>query len=131
MSNSKVITKHDVQPQQVRELPQRSIRPDVDIIEDESGVTLMADLPGVSKEGLDIQVDNETLTIDAKAQIDMPETMQAVYADIRAKRFQRSFSLSSELDGDKSVARLKNGVLSLWIPKREQYKPRKIEIRNS
>lgn len=131
MSSSKEITKRDVQPQRSRDLPQRSIRPDIDIFEDESGVTLMADLPGVDKEGLDIQVDNETLTIDAKAELDMPEAMQAVYADIRATRYQRSFSLSSELDGDKAEARLKDGVLSLWIPKREQYKPRKIEIRNS
>jgi HSP20 family molecular chaperone IbpA len=94
------------------------------------GITLMADLPGVKNDGLDIQVDKETLTIDGKAEIDMPEAMQALYADVRATRYQRSFSLSSELDGDKAEASLKDGVLSLRIPKREQYRPRKIEIRN-
>ncbi|WP_316369401.1 Hsp20/alpha crystallin family protein [Candidatus Thiodiazotropha sp. CDECU1] len=130
MSSSKEITKRDVQAQRRRELPQRSIRPDVDIFEDESGITLTADLPGVTKDGLDIQVDNETLSIDGKAGIDMPEAMQAVYADVRATRYQRSFSLSSELDGDKAEASLKDGVLSLRIPKREQFQPRKIEIRN-
>ncbi|MBW9265470.1 MAG: Hsp20/alpha crystallin family protein [Candidatus Thiodiazotropha sp. (ex. Lucinisca nassula)] len=130
MSTSKEITKHDLQPQQRRELPQRSIRPNVDILEDETGITLRADLPGVTKEGLDIQVDNETLSIDGKAEIDMPEAMQARYADVRATRYQRSFSLSSELDGDKTEANFKDGVLSLRIPKREQYQPRKIEIRN-
>jgi HSP20 family molecular chaperone IbpA len=130
MNTSKEITKRDVKPQQGRELPQRSIRPDVDIFEDEMGITLMADLPGVKKEALDIQVDNETLTIDGKAEIAMPESMQALYADVRATRYQRSFSLSSELDGDKAEASLKDGVLSLRIPKREQYQPRKIEIRN-
>lgn len=131
MSSNREMTKRDVQPRQGRELPQRSIRPDVDIFEDENGITLMADLPGVSKEGLDIQVDNETLTIDGKVQIDMPEAMHAVYADVQAMRYQRSFSLSGELDGDKAEARLKDGVLALRIPKREQYKPRKIEIQNS
>ncbi|MES9825279.1 MAG: Hsp20/alpha crystallin family protein [Candidatus Thiodiazotropha endolucinida] len=130
MNTSKEITKHELQPQQRRELPQRSIRPNVDILEDETGITLRADLPGVTKEGLDIQVDNETLSIDGKAEIDMPEAMQALYADVRATRYQRSFSLSSELDGDKAEANLKDGVLSLRIPKREQYQPRKIEIRN-
>ncbi|MES9815343.1 MAG: Hsp20/alpha crystallin family protein [Candidatus Thiodiazotropha sp.] len=130
MSTSKEITKHDLQPQQRRELPQRSIRPNVDILEDETGITLRADLPGVTKQGLNIQVDNETLSIDGKAEIDMPEAMQALYADVRATRYQRSFSLSSELDGDKTEANLKDGVLSLRIPKREQYQPRKIEIRN-
>ncbi|MBT2971450.1 MAG: heat-shock protein [gamma proteobacterium symbiont of Ctena orbiculata] len=131
MSNSKELSKHDVQTRQHRELPQRSIRPDVDIFEDERGITLKADLPGVNKEGLDIQVDKETLSIDGKAEIEMPEAMQALYADVRATRYQRSFSLSSELDGDKTEASLKDGVLSLRIPKREQYQPRKIEIRNS
>ncbi|MEW8027413.1 MAG: Hsp20/alpha crystallin family protein [Candidatus Thiodiazotropha sp.] len=130
MSTSKEITKHDLQPKQRRDLPQRSIRPNVDILEDETGITLMADLPGVTKEGLDIQVDTETLSIDGKADIEMPEGMQALYADVRATRYQRSFSLSSELDGDKAEASLKDGVLSLRIPKREQYLPRKIEIRN-
>ncbi|PVV06528.1 MAG: heat-shock protein [gamma proteobacterium symbiont of Ctena orbiculata] len=130
MSSSKEITKRDMQAQRQRELPQRSIRPDVDIFEDELGITLTADLPGVTKDGLDIQVDNETLSIDGKAEIEMPEAMQAVYADVRATRYQRSFSLSSELDGDKAEASLKDGVLSLRIPKREQFQPRKIEIRN-
>lgn len=130
MNRSKEITKPDAQPQQRRERLQRSIRPDVDIFEDEIGITLMADLPGVTKEGLDIQLDKETLSIDGKVQIDMPETMQAVYADVNVTRYQRSFALSSELDGDKVEASLKDGVLSLRIPKREQYQPRKIEIHN-
>ncbi|MBT3049200.1 MAG: Hsp20/alpha crystallin family protein [Candidatus Thiodiazotropha sp.] len=131
MTDSKELSKHDLQTRQHRELPQRSIRPAVDIFEDESGITLKADLPGVTREGLDIQVDKETLSIDGKAEIEMPEAMQAVYADVRATRYQRSFSLSSELEGDKAEASLKDGVLSLRIPKREQYQPRKIEIRNS
>ncbi|MES9971046.1 MAG: Hsp20/alpha crystallin family protein [Candidatus Thiodiazotropha sp.] len=131
MTNSKEMTKRDVQSPQQRELPQRSIRPEVDIYEDETGITLKADLPGVTREGLDIQVDKETLSIDGKAEIEMPEAMQAVYADVRATRYQRSFSLSSELDGDKAEASLNDGVLSLRIPKREQYQPRKIEVRNS
>ena len=59
----------------------------------------------------------------------MPEEMQAVYADVRSTRYQRSFSLSSELDGDRAEATLKDSVLTLRIPKREQYQPRKIEIR--
>ncbi|MES9837295.1 MAG: Hsp20/alpha crystallin family protein [Candidatus Thiodiazotropha sp.] len=131
MTDSKELSKHDLQKRQHREIPQRSIRPAVDIFEDESGITLKADLPGVTREGLDVQVDKETLSIDGKAEIEMPEAMQAVYADVRATRYQRSFSLSSELEGDKAEASLKDGVLSLRIPKREQYQPRKIEIRNS
>jgi HSP20 family molecular chaperone IbpA len=130
MCGGKKLTKSNVQSRAHRELPQRSIRPEVDIWEDDKGITIKADLPGVTKEGLDIQVDHETLSIDGKADIKMPEAMQAVYADVRATRYQRSFSLSSELDGDKTQASLNEGVLSLRIPKREQYQPRKIEIYN-
>jgi HSP20 family molecular chaperone IbpA len=130
MSNTNELTQRDVQTRKHRESPQRSIRPEVDIFEDETGIMLKADLPGVTKQGLDIQVDNETLSIDGKAQIEMPEATQAVYADVRATRYQRSFSLSSELDGDRAEASLTDGVLSLRIPKREQFQPRKIEIRN-
>ncbi|MEW8505104.1 MAG: Hsp20/alpha crystallin family protein [Candidatus Thiodiazotropha sp.] len=131
MSNSKQLSKPGVQTRQQRKLPQRSIRPEVDIYEDATGIVLKADLPGVTREGLDIQVDKETLSIDGKAEIEMPEAMQALHADVRATRYQRSFSLSGELDGDRAEASLNDGVLSLRIPKREQYQPRKIEIRNN
>jgi HSP20 family molecular chaperone IbpA len=104
------------------------IRPLVDIYEDDSGITLQADMPGVSKERLDVQVDKTTLSIEGEAEISMPEGMEALYADIRSTRYQRSFSLSSELDGEKAEASLKDGVLTLHIPKREQYQPRKIEV---
>lgn len=104
------------------------IRPLVDIYEDDSGITLLADMPGVSRERLDVQLDKATLSIEGKAEIAMPEGMEALYADIRSTRYQRSFSLSSELDGEKTDASLKDGLLKLHIPKREQYQPRKIAV---
>ena len=58
----------------------------------------------------------------------MPEYMEPVYADIRFTRYQRSFTLSRELDTDKIDANLRDGVLTLRIPKREEHKPRKIEV---
>ena len=105
------------------------IRPLVDIYEDDSGITLLADMPGVSKDRLDIQIDKATLSIEGEAEISMPEGMEALYADIRSTHYQRSFSLSSELDGEGASANLKDGVLTLQIPKRAQYQPRKIEVR--
>ena len=107
---------------------ERAIRPPVDIFEDSTGITVQADMPGVSRDRLEIQIDNDTLSIDGRADIPMPEGMQPIYADVRYTRYQRSFSLSRELDGDKADASLHNGVLTLRIPKREQYQPRKIEV---
>jgi HSP20 family molecular chaperone IbpA len=106
-----------------------TMRPLVDIFEDETGLTLQADMPGVSKERLDIQVDSDTLSINGSANIAMPEGMEPLYADVRSTRYERSFSLSRELDGGKVEATLKEGVLTLRIPKKEKYQPRKIEIR--
>lgn len=106
-----------------------AIRPPVDIFEDESGITLLADMPGVSRERLAIEIDKDTLSIEGKAEIPMAEGMEALYADVQSTRYHRSFSLSSELDGEKANANLKDGVLTLQIPKRAQYQPRKIEVR--
>ncbi len=114
---------------QARQEQEPAIRPAVDIFEDETGITVHADMPGVSRDRLEIQVDSDTLAIEGVADIAMPEGMEALYADVRATRYRRSFSLSSELDADKAEATLKDGVLSLRIPKRAQYQPRKIEIK--
>jgi len=106
----------------------RAIRPPVDIFEDETGITVQADMPGVSKERLEIKIDNDTLSIEGKAEIPMLDGMEPLYADVRSTRYQRSFSLSSELDGEKADASLKDGVLMLRIPKHKQYQPYKIEV---
>lgn len=105
------------------------VRPPVDIYEDATGITLQADLPGVSRDRLNIQVDRNTLTMDGQAAIDMPEGMESLYADMRGIHYQRSFSLSNELEVDQINAQMKDGVLTLHVPKRAELQPRKIEIK--
>lgn len=105
------------------------IRPPVDIHEDTAGITLYADLPGVSSNRLNVEVDNNTLTIAGEVDLALPEHMEATHAEVRSNHYERSFTLSRELDTDKIEANLKNGVLSLFIPKREEVQPRKIEIK--
>ncbi|MCB1751086.1 MAG: Hsp20/alpha crystallin family protein [Gammaproteobacteria bacterium] len=110
---------------------ERPIRMPVDIFEDEGGITVLADMPGVSRERLDVQIDNNTLSIQGRTEVTMPAGMEALYADVRSTLYQRSFALSSELDGGKADASLKDGVLALRIPKREEHKARKIEVRTA
>lgn len=110
---------------------ERAIRPPVDIFEDESGITVQADMPGVSKDRLQIQVEGDNLSFIGKVDIQVPEGMDALYADIRSTAYQRSFSLSRELDAEHCEAQMKNGVLTLRIPKRKEHKPRKIEVQAS
>ena len=111
--------------------PEFVLRPPVDIYEDAEGITLQLDMPGVSKERLNIQADRNALTVEGDARVDMPEGMEALYADVRATRYRRSFTLSSELEAGKTDASLKDGVLTVRIPKRAEVRPRKIEVRAS
>lgn len=105
------------------------LRPAVDIFEDGNGITVQADMPGVSKDRLNIQADRNSLTIEGEAVIEMPAGMEALYADVQSTRYGRSFVLSGELETERIEANLKDGVLTIRIPKRSEYRPRKIEVR--
>jgi HSP20 family molecular chaperone IbpA len=105
------------------------LRPLVDIFEDAHGITVQAEMPGVSRDRLNIQADRNNLTIEGDAVIDMPAGMEAIYADVQATRYARSFVLSGELETDAIDAKLKDGVLTVRIPKRSEFRPRKIEVR--
>ncbi|MBD5803189.1 Hsp20/alpha crystallin family protein [Aromatoleum evansii] len=109
----------------------RTLMPLVDIFEDSEGITVEADLPGVAKDRLNVQADRHRLTIEGDVVIDMPEGMEALYADVQATRYARSFALSGELDAERTEASLKDGVLTVHIPKRSEFRPRKIEVRVS
>ena len=120
------------QPQQVQRGGQRtgpSLLPAVDIFEDAGGITLVADLPGVARKDLAIGVDGRSLTIEAPVQLGESSALTSVYAEVRANHFRRSFELSSDLDTTKIDAGLRDGVLTLRIPKAEQAKPRRIDVR--
>ena len=106
-----------------------ALLPPVDIYEDETGITLTADLPGVSKERLGVKVNGDILLIEGDVSIPAPQDMELLYAEILASSYRRSFTLSRELDASKIEANLKDGVLKLRIPKAEEARPRKIEIK--
>lgn len=128
MTEHSKMTKKTEKEQSSMQASEQPMRPAVDIFEDDTGITVHADMPGVSRERLNIEIDQDTLAIEGKAEIAMPEGLEALYADVRSTRYQRSFTLSHELDGERAEASLKDGVLKLRIPKREQYQPRKIEV---
>ena len=120
----------DVQAAKARE-ESLALAPAVDIYENPQGITVQADMPGVSKDGLSIQADRNSLVIEGNAVIDVPAAMEAIHAEVQATRYRRSFALSGELDAERIEATLKNGVLTLRIPKRAEFRPRKIDVRVS
>jgi HSP20 family molecular chaperone IbpA len=105
------------------------LRAPADVFEDANGITLHLDMPGVSKEHLSVQTDNNTLTVEGDIQIAMQQGMEALYAEVHSTHYRRSFTLSGELEPDKTEANLKDGVLTLRIPKRSELRPRRIEVR--
>ena len=107
----------------------RTMIPRVDVFEDDAGITLLADLPGVPKDRLELKVDGDTLLIEGAIATPTPQDLQSVYAEIRVPRYRRAFVLSRELDPGKIDANLRDGVLNLRIPKQEHAKPRRIAVR--
>ena len=103
--------------------------PPVDVIEDDSGITVNADMPGVTKENLTIRIEGGALTIDAPLTLGESNNLNAVYSETRSAHYKRSFTLSRELDTTKIDAAIKDGVLKLHVPKLEHAKPRRIEVR--
>ena len=112
-----------------RESEAPALLPPVDIVEDQNGITVQADLPGVSREGLSIRVDGETLTIEGAVALGESQRMEAVYAEVRVARYRRSFVLGRDLDTERVDASMRNGVLTLRVAKREQAKPRRIPVK--
>jgi HSP20 family molecular chaperone IbpA len=105
-----------------------ALTPPVDVVEDSSGITLYADLPGVSKEKLQIQTESGTLTLEAELELPVPEGLQSTHTEVALGRFRRTFKLSNELDPSKVTAKLVQGVLTLRIPKAEHAQPRRIQV---
>ena len=105
------------------------LRPPADVFEDAEGITLQVDMPGVSKERLSVQTDKNTLTVEGDVQIAMPEGIEPLYAEVHSTHYRRSFTLSGELEPEKTQANLKDGVLTLQIPKRAEMRPRRIDVR--
>ena len=130
-------TQQDVTPSEKSATPRAStqrsesaIRPPIDVFETTDGIKLIADMPGVSKEHLQLQAEGNSLTIEGKLQFDMSEQMEALYADVRSTLYRCSFVLSSELDTSHIEAILKDGVLAVRIPKRAELRPRRIEVQS-
>lgn len=104
------------------------VRPYIDIYENQQGASLFADLPGVSKDALDISVEKNVLTLKGEIKLDTPENLKVVHKDVKAAQFERRFTLGDELDSDKIEANFNQGELTVFIPRVEAHQPRKVEV---
>jgi len=100
--------------------------PAVNIYETTDGYTLEADMPGVNRDGLEIYLDQNELTLLGRRPGSTPETVH--YRESGSGDFRRVFELDPGIDTEKITARVENGVLTLHLARREQTKPRQIAV---
>jgi HSP20 family molecular chaperone IbpA len=106
----------------------RVLVPAVDIFESDNNLTLIADMPGVEKNGLEINLEKGLLTISGEMALE--SRGKSLLREFSTANYYRQFKLSEHIDAEKSSAELNNGVLTLTIPKAESAKPKRIEIRH-
>ena len=105
---------------------ERYIQPPVDIYETPEGLVLLADMPGVAPNDLEVRLEENVLTIQGKAKHAVES--EPIYREFELANFFRQFELSDQVDQEKISARLNNGVLMLQLPRAEQAKPRQIPV---
>jgi len=118
-----------VAPEAEQTRPHPVFVPAVDIYESEDSLTLLADMPGVTKDGLTIDLKDNTLTIRGEVQPATDQGKTVLYREYQEGDYFRQFTLSNVIDQSKITATLKHGVLNLILPKVEKAKPRQIEIK--
>ena len=129
MAANSLTERNDEQNVQAREETrsnERYLRPAVNIIEDEEGLVLTADIPGAAKEALDVNVEKGILTISAPARHTVPGT--SAYREFELANYYRQFTIPESLDHEKARADYVNGILTLWVPKAEVAKPKRIAV---
>jgi len=107
----------------------RVYSPAVDIIEKNEDIFLLADMPGVDNESVEVTIEKDTLTIYGKVEPEVPRGMRLTESEYGVGVYQRTFSLSDEIDREHIQASVKNGVLRLTLPKAEAVKTRKIPVK--
>jgi HSP20 family protein len=128
--------KQELQVQQKREvdraqeatIPTRTYMPTADIFETEDALKLVLEMPGASKDHVDVSVENGVLTIEGRIDFQKYEGLQPVYGEYNVGPYRRGFRISSQIDQNKIAAEMRDGVITLTLPKAEAAKPRRITV---
>jgi HSP20 family protein len=120
--------KREVESKQEATIPARVFLPQTDIFETDQALTVVLEMPGVEKDKVDVRVENDVLKIEGWIDFSRYEGLQPLYTEYNIGNYARSFQLSSKIDQDRISAELRDGVMTLVLPKSEQAKPRKIAV---
>ena len=121
--------KREVDKAQEPTTPTRAFLPTTDIFETEDALTVVLEMPGVDRDNIDVMVENGVLTVEGKINFNKYEGLQPVYGEYNIGPYRRSFRISSRVDQEKIRAEMRDGVVTLVLPKAEEAKPRRVEVR--
>ncbi|RUM36256.1 MAG: Hsp20/alpha crystallin family protein [Desulfobulbus sp.] len=122
-----IVAREETMPERSIDIPQ--VVPLVDIYENDDEILLFADMPGVNKDDITINIDNGTLSLDGVRKMEISGAVQ--WEEFGEAQYQRTFSVPQTIDVAKVSAEMQDGVLRLHLPKSEAAKPRQIEIKTA
>ena len=131
-----MVDSQELQVQQKREVeqktegttPGRAFVPVTDIFETPETLTVVLEMPGVDRNSIEASVEDDVVTIEGRIDFSKYEGMQPVYTEYNVGHYARSFQISNKVDQSKISAQMKDGVVTIVLPKAEQAKPRKIQV---
>jgi HSP20 family protein len=134
-----MVDKQELQVQEKREVDKgqeattatRAFMPNADVFETEDDLTVVLEMPGVDRENINITVENGLLTVEGRINFGKYDGLQPLYSEYNVGPYRRSFRLSSRVNQEKISAEMRDGVITLVLPKAEESKPRRIEVRTS
>jgi HSP20 family molecular chaperone IbpA len=121
--------KREVEKAQEATRPMRAFLPNADIFETEEALTVVLEMPGVDRDNVNVSVENGLLTIEGRINFSKYEGLEPVYSEYNIGPFRRTFRISSRIDQDKIRAEMRDGVITLVLPKAEEAKTRRIEVK--
>jgi HSP20 family molecular chaperone IbpA len=121
--------KREVDKAQEPTTPTRAYLPTTDIFETEDALTVILEMPGVDRDDIEVSVENGMLTVEGKINFKKYEGLQPIYSEYNIGPYRRTFRLSSRVAQDQIRAEMRDGVIRLVLPKAEEAKPRRIEVR--
>jgi HSP20 family protein len=121
--------KREVEKKDEATIPARVFLPNADIYETPNDLKVVLEMPGIEKNNVEINIEDDVLHVDGRLDLSKYSGLQPLYTEYNVGHYARSFQLSSKIDQSKIGAEMKDGVLSLTLPKAEEAKPRTIQVK--
>jgi len=121
--------KRELDSKEEATVPTRAFLPTADIYEGEDALTVVLEMPGVEKNNVQVRVEDGVLSVEGKLDLAKYQGLTPLYTEYNVGHYSRSFRLSSKIDQGKIAAEIKDGVLTLTLPKAQDAKPRTIKIK--